>query len=106
MGRGRPGRRMMVPTGTAPSTLLQQMTFSTLVYEREHGRRPRGRGSWAFCPYAKHNSHDYLDHTVFSPGSMTLTEAKRWAKTKIEELRGAGAPLNAPCMNEIWAVMP
>ena len=56
------------------------MSFSTLVYEREHGRRPRGRNSWAFCPWAKHNSHDYLDHTVFSPGGMTLTEAKAWAR--------------------------
>lgn len=56
------------------------MTFFTLVYEREHGRPPRGRGSWAFCPWAKHNSHDYLKHTVFSPGGMTLTEAKKWAR--------------------------
>lgn len=63
------------------------MTFSTLVYEREHGSKPRGRGSWAFCPWAKHNSHDYLDHTVFSPGGMTLTEAKKWARLHASDSR-------------------
>lgn len=55
------------------------MSFSTLVYEREHGRKPRGRGSWAFCPWAKHNSHDYLDHT--------LTEAKAWARRHASDSR-------------------
>ena len=55
------------------------MKFTTLVYEHEHNRKPRGRGSWAFCRWSKHNAHDYLDHTVFSPGGMTLTEAKQWA---------------------------
>ena len=63
------------------------MTFSTLVYERNHGSKPRGRGSWAFCPWAKHNSHDYLDHTVFSPGGMTLTEAKKWARRHASDSR-------------------
>lgn len=63
------------------------MTFFTLVYEREHGRSPRGRGSWAFCPWAKHNSHDYLDHTVFSSGGMTLTEAKKWARRHASDYR-------------------
>lgn len=63
------------------------MTFSTLVYEREHGRSPRGRGSWAFCPWAKQNAHDYLEHTVFSPGGMTLTEAKKWARLHATDVR-------------------
>lgn len=56
------------------------MTFSDLYYRREHGKAPRGRGSWAFCPAPKAKAHDYLDHTVFSPGGMTLTEAKKWAR--------------------------
>ncbi len=71
-------------TATHPTS---PMTFSTLVYEREHGRSPRGRGSWAFCPWSKHNSHDYLDHTVFSPGGMTLTEAKKWARRHASDYR-------------------
>lgn len=63
------------------------MTFETSTYQREHGRSPRGRGSWAFCPWGKRNSHDYLDHTVFSPGGMTFTEAKRWARLHASDVR-------------------
>ena len=80
------------------------MKFSTDPYEMEHGRSPRGRGSWAFCPFHKRNAGDYLDFTLFS-SSMTFAEAKRWAKAKVEELRDT-APLSSPYMAELWAVMP
>jgi len=80
------------------------MYFETSTYRHEHGRSPRGRGSWAFCPHAKRNGGDYLDFTIFSP-SMTYGEAKRWAKAKIEELRDT-APLSSPYMCDLWAVMP
>lgn len=59
------------------------MTFETLPYELSHGRSPRGRGSWAFCPFHLRNANDYIDHTVFSP-CMTLTEAKRWAREQAQ----------------------
>lgn len=78
------------------------MTFSTSVYEREHGRRPRGRGSWAFCPWARHNAHDYLDHTVFSPGGMTLTEAKAWARRTASDPRS----LLAAAVGQTIVIMP
>lgn len=55
------------------------MTFETLPYELSHGRSPRGRGSWAFCPFHLRNAADYIEHTVFSP-SMTFAEAKKWAR--------------------------
>lgn len=69
-----------IPPMTKPS-------FETLPYELSHGRSPKGRGSWAFCPFHKRNAHDYLDWTVFSP-SMTFSEAKRWAISQ-ELLQGA-----------------
>jgi hypothetical protein len=78
------------------------MTFSTLVYEREHGCKPRGRGSWAFCPWAKHNAHDYLLHTIFSPGGMTLTQAKKWARLHASDSR---SPL-AAAVGQTIVVMP
>lgn len=78
------------------------MTFTTLVYEREHDRKPRGRGSWAFCPWSKHNAGDYLDHTVFSPGGMTLTEAKKWARLHASDSR---SPL-AAALHETIVIMP
>lgn len=49
-------------------------TFHTAEYELSHGRKPRGRGSWAF----------YVDGDelpVFSP-SMTYTDAKRWVRAQ------------------------
>lgn len=48
-------------------------TFTTTEFEWAHGRRPRGRGSWAFRPY---DDRDF-DSFVFSP-SMTYSEAKKW----------------------------
>lgn len=77
----------MITAEEATAPLLHDMTFSTLVYEREHGRKPRGRGSWAFCPWFFHRKADYLDHTVFSPGGMTLTEAKKWARLHATDVR-------------------
>jgi hypothetical protein len=56
------------------------MEFTSRPFTASHGKEPRGRGSWAFCPAAKANSGNYLDFTVFSPGNMTLTMAKAWAK--------------------------
>lgn len=79
------------------------ISFETLPYEIEHGCSPRGRGSWAFCPFHKRNASDYLDFTLFSP-SMTFTEAKRWAKTKVAELRST-APESSPYLAQVWAVM-
>lgn len=58
------------------------MTFETFPYEHSHGRSPRGRGSWAFCPFHLRNASDYIDHTIFSP-SMTFTEAKKWAREQV-----------------------
>jgi len=55
--------------------------FSTREYERSHGRRPAGRGSWAFCPADKWNADDYLDHCVWV-NNVTLTEAKKVAREK------------------------
>lgn len=48
-------------------------TFDTREYEASHGRKPRGRGSWAFRV-----DDDIL--AVFSPMNMTYTEAKRWVQ--------------------------
>lgn len=52
--------------------------FETAPYERSHGSRPRGQGSWAFCPEAKYaDGVGYLDHVHFVTG--LYGEAKRAA---------------------------
>ena len=55
-------------------------TFCARKFELSHMKAPKGFGSWAF---------EVEGHTFFSP-SMTLTEAKRFAKAKATEL-AAGA---------------
>ena len=60
-----------------------KVIFNTAPYEYSHQRPPRGRGSWAFCDQYYTNKPDWLDHTVFSPGGMTYSEAKKWARTKL-----------------------
>jgi hypothetical protein len=67
-------------TTTKTTTQSNAVTISTRKYYREHWKNPRGRGSWAFCPVEKYDASDYIAHTKFSPGGMTFTEAKRWAK--------------------------
>jgi len=56
------------------------MTFelSTHEYEMAHGKLPRGRGSWAFCPLERYNDTNYLDHVMWFNG--TYAEAKKLAR--------------------------
>jgi hypothetical protein len=58
------------------------LKFYTDEYVFSHGKTPRGRGSWAFCPVSKAPRNDYLDHTFWSP-SMTLSEAKKWLAAQV-----------------------
>lgn len=62
---------------------MPKIIFETDAYVRSHDKQPRGRGSWAFG-YADASGTEEL--TVFSPGSMTLTEAKRWFRAQPLEL--------------------
>ena len=56
--------------------------FSTIHYERAHGKQPRGRGWWAFM---------VGDEVVFAPGAMTLAAAKKWL---VDDLKSKGiAPM-------------
>lgn len=58
------------------------MDISTSKYEWTHGRKPRGRGSWAFIIVDTSSETEVA--TIFSPGSMTYTAAKAWAKKAIK----------------------
>jgi hypothetical protein len=53
--------------------------FDTTAYQREHGKAPRGGGSWAFCPEEFERRSDYLDFTFWSRGADTFSAAKREA---------------------------
>lgn len=53
------------------------LRIDTSIYQRNHGGKPRGRGSWAFCPSNRYNEFKYLDYTLFSP-YLSYVEAKAW----------------------------
>ena len=59
----------------APAGRHLTVRFSTSEYEFAHGRKPRGRGHWAFQFYEK---NDWFT-VKFAPGSLTYVDAKRWA---------------------------
>ena len=69
-----------------------------------HGRAPRGRGGWAFCPESFADTNEALILTVWTP-SMTYAEAVKWLRVKVAELRST-APLGSPYLETVWAVMP
>ena len=50
------------------------ITFSTREYEFSHGRKPRGRGGWAF-------TFDDSEKIIWTiPSSMTYADARKWAR--------------------------
>lgn len=55
-----------------------EIEFTTRQFEAAHGRRPSGRGSWAFCDEQHANSNDYLEHTFWFTG--LYSDAKRAAR--------------------------
>jgi hypothetical protein len=50
--------------------------FSTSEYEFAHGRRPIGRGQWAFMVEGRPDA-------VWAPRDLTLTEAKAWMRREL-----------------------
>lgn len=53
----------------------------TSQYEFAHGKRPRGRGQWAFI---------MCGQTMFAPGGQqTYAEAKKWAQHAAAEFKAS-----------------
>lgn len=59
---------------------MTKFEFNTVEFEFSHGRKPKGRGSWAFSE--KRNAS--AENMHFSP-SMTYTEAKKWFTKKMQD---------------------
>jgi hypothetical protein len=64
--------------------MSERIEFDLSDYEREHGRKPRNYGAWAFCT-VKPGTSNYLDHCIWVRG--TYQEAKRKV-TEIAQQRG------------------
>lgn len=85
---------------------MSRIAFETTPYELSHGRSPRGRGCWGFCPFHLRNDAS-PDDVLLSP-SMTFSEAKKWAAAQVAEhrnnRRAAGLPAD-PWDACLWAVL-
>lgn len=64
-----------VYSGAGCSCVATRITVDTSTFERSHGKKPRGYGSWAF--YNKPDHGDEFDKLFFANG--TYTEAKKAA---------------------------
>ena len=62
--------------------LNRKVEFTTSEFVKSHGKEPKGRGSWMFCPAQHWNSGDYLDHVVSTPGNMTLSQAQKFVSQR------------------------
>jgi hypothetical protein len=58
-----------------------RVSFDDSPFVRSHMTAPRGRGSWAFSFEGR--------EPIFSP-SMTLGEAKKWAREQVKAAAPAG----------------
>jgi hypothetical protein len=61
------------------TALLRSIEVETYHYEREHNKRPSGRGNWAFCTVDPRRD-DYLDHVIWVSG--LYTDARETARRR------------------------
>jgi len=54
--------------------------FNDAPYVTEHGRDPMGRGCWGFS-----DEYDPPAEKMVSSPAMTLTDAKKWYRSKLAE---------------------
>jgi len=59
---------------------MARFAFDTTDYEFAYGRKPRGRGGWAFS--FERNPDVLTDAVIWTPG-MTYAEAGRWLTTEL-----------------------
>ena len=57
------------------------ITFTTRQYELSHMKAPRGWGMWAF-----EASFGETDVEIWTPGSMTYAEGKKFARARALEI--------------------
>lgn len=67
-------------------TTTPKITIGSIDFERSHGRKPRGTGSWAFEitfyggePDSVHG-HETTGPIFAQPGGITYGQAKKWIR--------------------------
>lgn len=59
--------------------------FITKKYFQVHGKQPKGRGAWAFAFNIPNDPQ--LRQTIFVTPSLTLTEAKKYARQQYPNIK-------------------
>lgn len=72
---------------TTQSPAKMTTSFTSVDFERSHGRKPSGRGGWVFEAVFSNDDGEGEAEMVFTPGAMTTGEAKKWARTWAVENR-------------------
>jgi hypothetical protein len=86
---------------------VTRIEFDTFAYEIAHGRSPKGRGSWIFCPFHQRNAEDR--ELLMAPAHLNLSQAKVWLRQEVEARRNARLAADlptAPYNAGVWSVCP
>lgn len=67
-------------------TAAARVRIYTEAYEQAHGRLPRGRAGWGFCPAELYRHNNYLDHVYWAPSGSTFAESRKAAKAHFSKL--------------------
>ena len=62
---------------------MKKYIFSTSLYEFEHGKKPTGRGCWAFSVKGRQNSLFWTNYDK----AENLSEMKKKAEQMAEEMK-------------------
>jgi hypothetical protein len=84
-----------------------QITIDATPYELAHGKSPRGKGEWTFCPFHDRNLAAIHRREIRSP-LMGFAAAKKWAIAEIKNGRNcrlAGGFQLDHWGAEVWAVI-
>lgn len=82
----RKGLKMETTNTASKQVSMNSIECNTMLYEREYGKSPKGRGSWAFSIGSKEGYEDVTK--AFFTNSMTYKEAVKVAKKEAQQ-RGA-----------------
>lgn len=65
--------------------MATKIEFNTTPYKLSHMSEPRGTGSWAFA------LQERKEEIVFAPGSLKLSDAKKWMREYVLDMQAEGA---------------
>lgn len=86
------------------------VTIETLPYVLVHGHAPRGRKSWAFCPFHMRDMplENKLNAAIITP-ELTYKQAEKYFREELVRLRNIRRAADLPVTPWnvlVWALLP